>query len=238
MLKYITLLLSLLFVSSTAAQNNDTIPAISNRLHIEANLGLGWGTGNFQRKYDSQSLSVNGAIGYKLLKDEFIYLQLSANWHRLQRYETKYTTLIDNFTYDVRHSASSAALDFQLALKYEAPQIYYIIPFARFSFGTRNAYFYTEIRDDQNDEVLYSERLSNDWSYLYTMNAGVQVPVTNSFHLHLSGTYSGTGSMNVYLSDEEGRSGGSRDPADFYSLHRSAVNLLYVQLGMTLYYHK
>lgn len=234
MLKYITLTVSLFLMYGLNAQETDSIPSFISRLHIEAAIGAGWGTGNLGRKFDRETLSIEGAVGYKLLKNEYLYLQVRTAWNRLRRFQTEYILQIDNINYEVTHSAASSLLDLQIGVKYEAPQIYYIIPFMQFSIGGRNAYLYSEIRDDFNDEVIDSYVVDNDWSYLYTISAGLQVPISEAFHLHLTGKYSGAGAMRVNLPEDNIQT--SRNPVNNFMEQLTAVELFHLNFGMTIYF--
>lgn len=233
--KYIILAASLICSTEINAQIMDTSWVGSSRFSIEGHIGGAWGANNFARKYDRTAFSLGGGLSYKLFKKKYIYVQLITNWHVLDKISSNYTSIIDNIGVEVKHSASSSLLDLKAGIKYEAPQIYYVIPFAKFSFGTRNAYLYSNVKSRNDDEVLFSDRSYSNWSYLYSFTAGLQIPLTTSFHVALSGTYSGTGSLEILLPYQDSSPVSSIYPEDHFMLRRSAVDLFQMQIGISIY---
>lgn len=233
--KYIILAASLICSFEISAQKIDSSWVGISRFNIEGHIGGAWGANNFARKYDRAAFSLGGALSYKLFKKKYIYVQLITHWHLLDKISSNYTSVIDNRGVEVKHSASSSLLDLKAGIRYEAPQIYYVIPFAKFSFGTRNAYLFSKVKDRSDDEVLYSERSFSNWSYLYSFTAGLQIPLTTSFHVSLSGTYSGTGSLEILLPYQGSSPVSSIYPEDHFMLRRSAVDLFQLQIGVSIY---
>ena len=216
-------------------QDTDSILQIASRFHIEGNLGVTWPLENFNRKFDEVSFTAGGGVSYKILKDEFIYLQLKAQWYSLDRVQTEYAQIIDNIQLNLRHTSTSAVLDIKTGIKYEGPQIFYIIPFAYFLGGARNSYLYSSIVDQFDDEEIEGFRSESDWSYLYSIGGGVQVPITQSYHIWLSGTYSSTGSLDIPLPVNETSNVNSIYPEDYFEIRRSAMSLFDLRLGLSIY---
>jgi len=230
----------LLLIKFTAAQNDSSIIQDSHlpdqALYFSAGMGGSAGVGNFQRKYDQTAFDYHFTAGVKVLKDQYIFTYLDLAFHRLESVAVNYFVNNGPFIYEERHRTSAQMMDLTAGIRYELPQIWYLIPYIQGSFGARNAYLSNTITDVDADEIIESFRTLSDWNYVAIIGAGLSVPLTPQIFANLSFNYSNSGTFDIYL-PPTGREGNiiNNDPVSYYDLNKTTTDLWGVQVGISIY---
>ena len=209
----------------------------TDRFSLVFGLGVSDAIGPFDRKFSKTPWSLSFNLGFKPNHNSFQFAELRSNYQRLAQFQKIFPVQSpQGGLVEISHSSRSNLLSMGLGYRYEFQQLWFIIPKVGFSFGGCNAYVFSSLRDNFSNELIENYREASDWSYFSMLEIGFNVPVYPGVHFSILGSYFQSGSLDIYLPLQEPLFPTPVNPFDNFELRRTAIDLLALEIGVTLYF--